>query len=112
VKTIKRDVAGHFCDNQRCGFWMHSDICTDESTDAYTETLYCVSLIGEYGSPGEWRMLNFSGSTYEVMVFDKKSKEPWMEIETLRTSDKDEAIKAFQNFVAKYKTLATAMEVS
>ena len=100
MKTVKRDVPGHFCDNENCAFFMHTDICEDDVSDAYSDASYCVSLIGEY-KPG-WNMLNASGKTYELDVFDKKGENPWGEIEGFRMDSKSEAIEKFKELVKKY----------
>jgi hypothetical protein len=102
MKTIKRDVPGHFICADRCSFFMHTDILSDDAKDAYTQASICVSLIGEYQEG--WNNLNGSGKTYELCVFDKNSTDPWTAIFGLNTNDKDEAIRVFNAKVKEYQT--------
>jgi hypothetical protein len=100
MKTIVRDVPGHCCISDRCSFYLHTDIVEDNVKNAFDDTLYCVSLIGEYRDG--WNMLNASGKTYELMVFGKKTENPWSEIEVFLTNDKAEAISKHSELVNKY----------
>ena len=45
MKTIKRDVAGHFCDAKNLNFFLHTDVVADGETDAFRKASYCISLI-------------------------------------------------------------------
>ena len=109
MNVVIRTVPGHFCDVLKCHHFLHADITvgtTEEEAREYTK--YCISLIGEYGSPDEWKWLNSTQKTYEIMVFDRNSDNPWAEIDRYLTNSKLDAITKFRELVNKYLELANA----
>lgn len=110
IRLVKRSVPGHCCVADKCNFFLHTDILKgigsqNPEEDALRNSEYCVSLIGEYRYG--WNMLNTSGKTYELMVFDKKSENPWTEIESFFSNNKDDSVSKFNELVKKYKKLAS-----
>ena len=112
MKILEQDHPGHFCSADKCQYFRHTDISL---TDDPKDTVFCISSIGEmtpqgkiYPSlmVGQWEKINCD-TIYEIMVFDKTSKTPWMEIRQFRSNDLEQIKIEHRRLIAKYLELAS-----
>lgn len=113
MKIINRNVPGHYILADRCKFFIHDDIAL---SDNVYDTIFCVSSIGEMTPQGKFKHPEYFiingfekvnvDSIYEIMVFDKTSENPWVEIEQFRSNNKDEIIEKHKYLVEKYFRIA------